>query len=181
MALMASTSSRRTFLQQISAGAAVLVAGCESQASFSGAPDGGSVPDGGLAPDASGVDAGAAPVDAKTGSDAGANADAGSLDAATLPPNEIVLVGSNSMFDLVAATPSRFGAGSTEDGAEFSLGAFGYALHGAYGSGTYVPNFGSAGSYVVVNAGGDKAPCIWDAIVFDFATNNGRCRLMPTG
>jgi hypothetical protein len=153
-------TSRRIFLQQLSIGAGGLVAGCYKPTRSQGTEDAA------VDPDALG------PLDAKVDA---------AFDAPVQPVNEVVLVGNNNMYDLVAATPSRFSASATVDGGAFTPEAFGYALHGAYGSGTYVPGFGAAGSYVVVNASGDKAPAIWDAIVYDFATNNWSVQVNADG
>jgi hypothetical protein len=74
----------------------------------------------------------------------------------------VTLVGSNSMYDLVDLYPARLGGWPTY--------ALGYAAGGAYGSGTYVPGYGSKGSYVVCMSSGDTAPQLSDAVIFDFST-----------
>jgi hypothetical protein len=101
--------------------------------------------------------------------------------SATLRSGDLVLVGNNTQYDLVGAYPARFGALGTENLVPFAPYTFGYALNGAYGSGTYVPGWGAKGSYVVVNSAGDTAPAIYDAIIYDFDTNTWSVQVNADG
>lgn len=77
--------------------------------------------------------------------------------------NQVLLIGSNSM-DSFLSNPRLTGA---TNGA-FSSHDLAYALHGAYGAGTFVPGVGTNGAYVAVNGGGDAAPVVFDGIWFSF-------------
>lgn len=93
----------------------------------------------------------------------------------TLPgSNQVVLVGTNTMDSLL--TNPRLANASPQ---AFSSHDFSYALHGAYGAGTYVPNVSGMtnGAYVAVNGGGDAAPVVFDGAVFSF--DDYTWRLVP--
>ncbi len=81
-------------------------------------------------------------------------------DAPAVKSGTVTLVGKNTLYDLIAANPSRLGGWATY--------ALGYATGGAYGAGTYVPGYGAKGAYVVCMSSGDSAPQISDAVIFDF-------------
>lgn len=83
-------------------------------------------------------------------------------------PNQVVLVGGSSTMDSLLSNPRL--TGPLVQPQAFSSHDFNYALHGAYGAGTYVPGVGTNGAYVAVNGGGDGAPNVWDAAVFYFDT-----------
>ena len=80
--------------------------------------------------------------------------------APTVVSGTVTLVGSNTLYDLIAANPARFSGWPTY--------ALGYATGGAYGAGTYVPGYGAKGAYVVCMSSGDSAPQVSDAVIFDF-------------
>lgn len=44
-------------------------------------------------------------------------------------------------------------------------------LNGDFGAGTFVPGYGTKGAYVAVGVSGDASPAVFDAVIFDFATN----------
>ncbi len=44
-------------------------------------------------------------------------------------------------------------------------------LNGDFGAGTFVPGYGTKGAYVVAGVSGDASPLVFDAVIFDFATN----------
>lgn len=94
---------------------------------------------------------------------------------------QMLLVGSNTQYSLVAANPLRFAAGNTADGNAIDQYLFGYALNNAYGGGAYVPGFGTNGSWIAANLSGDTAPRIWDAAVFDFSTYTWSLRVNAHG
>lgn len=84
--------------------------------------------------------------------------------------NEVQLVGTNVMDSLLthprlADYPANLNPLSQN---AFSSHDFNYALHGAYGAGSFVPGVGVNGAWVAVNSGGDGAPCVYDAAVFSF-------------
>lgn len=80
----------------------------------------------------------------------------------------MTLVGTNTQNSLIAANPSRFGSAGTQDGLPIQTYQLGYAINGAYGSGTFVPGYRAKGCWMVAAASGDTAPRIIDAVLFDF-------------
>lgn len=91
----------------------------------------------------------------------------------TLPgSNQVTLVGTNTM-DSLLSNPRLSGASPQA----FSSHDFSYALHGAYGAGTFVPGVGTNGVYCAVDGGGDAAPVVFDGAVFSF--DDFTWRLVP--
>jgi hypothetical protein len=83
--------------------------------------------------------------------------------------NQVVLVGTNTM-DSLLSHPRLSVLANLDPRSQnaFSSHDFNYALHGAYGAGSYVPGVGTNGAYIAVNGGGDGAPCVYDGVVFSF-------------
>ena len=83
--------------------------------------------------------------------------------------NQVLLIGSNSM-DSFLSNPRLVNALNEfkQPVAAFSSHDLAYALHGAYGSGCFVPGVGVNGAYVAVNGGGDGAPVVYDCLWFSF-------------
>lgn len=85
---------------------------------------------------------------------------------------QVVLIGSNTAISTDVrpqAYDSRTGTTGQMSEADFS-----YATMEAFGSGTFMPDVGAAGSWVMVGGGGHGAPPVFDPLIFDFATEKWR-------
>lgn len=107
----------------------------------------------------------------------------------TVPTSgQMILTGVNQQYDLVAKNPNRFSVGTfiadqtnTKDGTPLDIYGFGYACNGAYGSGIFVPGYGTNGSWVAPMMGGDSSPRMVDACVFDMASRTWRLDINSHG
>ncbi len=189
--------------------AAVAVASSCVGVAGSGSPDGGATdsgqPDAGTEFDAgqlgsadaatgdAGNDAGSGDAGARDAGagdagqrDAGpADAGAGDADAGTgqLPsPGQVVLIGSPLNTAISAdvrpmTIDTRLGGASVQ----MSEADFSYATMEAFGSGTFMPDVGAKGSWVMVGGGGHGAPPVFDPLIFDFATARWRTETNAQG
>lgn len=84
---------------------------------------------------------------------------------------EVVLIGANSALSDDVRPQADDGTGALS---QMSEANFSYATMEAFGSGTFMPDLGAAGSWVMVGGGGHGAPPVFDALIFDFATQRWR-------